>query len=620
LVFVLSMLACGCSSGSSGSSTESAGADPTLPPASCDPGTMPKLPEATCVPVGTAACHDGFTRDASGWGCAAVLPTSACAASDRAKLGATTCAPVDDCTAAFPPPGATLVTASDPSALETAIDAAPAGATIAVDAGSYALSAVIEKDLHVLGRCASQVTLTAAKGSVFTIGSGANVDVTSVTLTAPTSTAAYTLVNAHATFDKIIVRGSQGGVGASRSATVHVSSSLILGDVPAAEDVLNGAAGAYAIRAGVITLEDTEVRGFPVALAAFNEGTKVSAVRSVVTYNGSFDQPGATLATAEVGGAVELTDSLLRAPSIGLAAVTDDLGSTGTNPGGRGANLHASGSVLSQEGAKRPLDLTFLVDSGSVSLEQTTLVYESDAALRLVGGQSTANATGSVFRVGEVHGMEHAAMHILTGASAKLDTTAIVDPIQYGIVVAGGNGHLAMTKSLVLGTTYMPTSADGKSPGVALALSLNEGATCDLAETTLLGSQQYGLHASSNARVSATSLFVDATAVPDGVMGGSAVTVDETARVSLVGSAVRGSADAAFVFRSGGSVVGETAIVGNAVVLRLTGAALSQLDAAPDAQPDDAVVFYGNQLRENATFQSDAVPPGIAPPPFKTTP
>ena len=95
--------------------------------------------------------------------------------------------------------------------------------------------------------------------------------------------------------------------------------------------------------------------------------------------------------------------------------------------------------------------------------------------------------------------------------------------------------------------------------------------------------------------------------------------VDETARVAALRCAIRGSADSAFVFRGGGSVVGESTILGNAVVVRIGGANLSQLLAPPSGESED-VVFYSNHIHDNATFSSSELPEPIVPPPFQTTP
>lgn len=618
LAALIVLTGCGASGGS-GMAAASDSTDPALPPVTCPAGTMPKLLEAACVSVGTTACAAGFEADGSGWGCTAVVPATACGHDTRARLGDRACVAVDDCSAAFPPAGATVVTASGAMTLAAALTAARPGATIAVDEGTYELAAVLENDLTIVGRCASKVKLHATKGSVLLVGSGANVEARSVSISAPLSSAVYAIEKGHAVLSHVVIAESVSGVGASRLGTVRVTSSLVLGNIPGVADpATTGAAGAYAMHGGVVTLEDTEIRGYAMALASYHVGTEIQVERSVVGYDAAPENPIEPVVFAASGGGISLTESQLATPRRVLIAITENL--SGDTAHGTGTHLRVTRSELTQAGVTAPLPATILVDGGRLTLEDSTLVNESDAAVRALN-QATVNLAHVVVRVGPVRGNEHAALHVLVGASATVATSAIVSPVQYGIIAAGAGAHLDLTDSLVTGTEYRPSFAEGTMPGCALGVSVNAGATATLGGSTIHGSAQYGLHASLGAQVVATGVLVDGTRAPDdGTPGGVGVTVDETGRLAMVGSAVRGSLDAAFAFRSGGNVVGETAIVGNALVLRLVNVPLSQLGAAPAGLVDDAVVFYDNRVHANAAFMSAEVPPAVEAPPFKTTP
>ena len=609
LTLVVLAAVTGC--GASGASDATTRVDPTEPapvPVACATGTMPKLPEAACVPVGTTACAAGFETDPTGWGCAAVVPAKPCGRDTRARLGDRACVAVDDCAAPFPPAGATLVTATGAMTLAAAVDAAPPGATIAIDEGAYELAAVLKKDLTIVGRCASRVKLHSSKGAVLLVGNGANVEARSVSMSAPLDSAVYAIEKGHAVLSRVVIAESLSGVGASRLGTVRVTSSLVLGNIPAVNDPALGGSGAFGIRGGVVTLEDSEIRGYPVSLASFHEGTEVRAERSVVSYDGPTENSGDPIVIAGAGGAISLTTSLLATPRRQLIGVTASVDVTVTR------------SELTQVGASAPLRGTVLVDGGRFTLDDSTLVHQSDAAVRAVN-QATVNLTNAVVRLGPVHGSDHAALHVLLGSVATVAKTAVVSPVQYGIIAAGAGSRLTMKDSLVADTEYRPTFAAGTLPGGALGVSINAGAAATLDDSTIRGSAQYGLHASLGAQVIATGLLVDGTTAPDdGTSGGVGVTVDETGRLAMAGSMVRGSFDAAFVFRSGANVVGETAIVRNALVLRLANVPLSQLNAAPVGTVDDAVVFYQNRLRDNAGFMSAEVPPAVEAPPFKTAP
>lgn len=60
-----------------------------LPPATCTPGTMPRMGERECQPVGFTACAAGFVADESGWGCREVVSAVACKGATRDALGRT---------------------------------------------------------------------------------------------------------------------------------------------------------------------------------------------------------------------------------------------------------------------------------------------------------------------------------------------------------------------------------------------------------------------------------------------------------------------------------------------------------------------------------------------------
>ena len=173
---LLGLAACGASSGNDAPVVTPPANDagpPTDPSGACPaPGFRGAL-DAACVNGGWATCPEGSVARASGWGCEAVLPTKACTGATRDVLGSPTCAPVGDCAAAFPPPEATLFVdpkgASDATHFTTigaALAAAPAGAVIAVEAGSYPESLVASKDVTIAGRCAAQVMIVGSSARV----------------------------------------------------------------------------------------------------------------------------------------------------------------------------------------------------------------------------------------------------------------------------------------------------------------------------------------------------------------------------------------------------------------------------------------------------------------------
>jgi parallel beta-helix repeat protein len=151
---------------------------PTVP--QCGSGEGPALDlEGGCVAVGVATCPDGWARMADET-CAPLLP--ACDDDELATFdGACTfLGPSGDCGAPPPfgsleadgdtvwaladaPPGSADGTEEHPfPTLAAALDAVPAGGTILVGSGDYDGGLIIDKAVHIRGRCAEAVTLRGA--------------------------------------------------------------------------------------------------------------------------------------------------------------------------------------------------------------------------------------------------------------------------------------------------------------------------------------------------------------------------------------------------------------------------------------------------------------------------
>lgn len=151
---------------------------PTVP--QCGGGEGPALDlEGGCVPVGVAACPEGWERMADE-SCAPLLPT--CDDDEIATFdgACTPLGPTGDCGAPPPfgdleadgdtvwaladaPPGSADGTEAHPfPTLAAALDAVPSGGTILVGSGVYDGGLVIDKPVRIRGRCAQEVTLRGA--------------------------------------------------------------------------------------------------------------------------------------------------------------------------------------------------------------------------------------------------------------------------------------------------------------------------------------------------------------------------------------------------------------------------------------------------------------------------
>jgi len=194
--------------GTSSTSSGAAGADPGCAPGElllssgvCQPAGLPPdfvepIDEPPSAGVPPDACGSGFLPEANG--CTPVLPDLPCAAGTMAIPGETDCRPVALCAAGtwgdIPVEASTqyvdgsFAGTSDGSAaspwttLQEAVDAAPAGAIVAVASGSYAGVTIDTKAVRLWGRCPDLVEIVgnAAASSAVRIDGAAAAELHSV--------------------------------------------------------------------------------------------------------------------------------------------------------------------------------------------------------------------------------------------------------------------------------------------------------------------------------------------------------------------------------------------------------------------------------------------------------
>jgi len=148
--------------------------EPGVQDIGCPAGTL-GLDDGSCQPAGVPPelCAEGFVHDGDA-ACEPILPADPCPKGQMALPGETACRPVMDCAAGtwgdIPVDGATIyVDAAYPggdsdgslqkpwTTISDAIAAAPAGALVAVAAGSYVEDVVITKPIRLWGVCPEQV-------------------------------------------------------------------------------------------------------------------------------------------------------------------------------------------------------------------------------------------------------------------------------------------------------------------------------------------------------------------------------------------------------------------------------------------------------------------------------
>ena len=318
-----------------------------LAPLACGGGAAPPAPacaawetradDGSCVGPGVRAsgCASGFTSDGQG-GCGATMPATSCAAGAIAVPGDVACRPIgpadpptctpgtfalpgesschdlgDDCGAApwgaIPVDGTTRYVdgayaggASDGTSarpwthLADAAKAASAGDIVAIAAGHYAESLVVDKPLRLWGRCAALVTIETSAGSpaIWIAAGGAKSEVHQLALTGDGLGVRVDSGADGATLDRLWIHDLT-GLGARARAASTLSRSLV-------ESV--GGIG-VAISAAAVVLDHAAIRALH-ADAAGNVGLGV---------------------TVDGGGRAEVHASLVeQARSSGLLAVDGD--------------------------------------------------------------------------------------------------------------------------------------------------------------------------------------------------------------------------------------------------------------------------------------------------------
>jgi hypothetical protein len=426
-----------------------------------------------CVPVGPRDVPDGFEAQPGVWGFHAIAPWGVCAVGRRSALGQRSCKLVDDCRAAFPPPGAIVV--RDQAALRAALDTAAPGATIALDDGTYE-PIVVDRDVNLVGRCAA---------NVFIRGSGAQGN--GIAVDGP-----------HAiTVRSVTIRDVRFGIWAGSGASVTVERSLFTDDKAAAWIVHDAklklrdslvSAPALSMADGVLVgygghaeLVDAELRSMHVALQAFGPGSTATGAELVISGDSSEERSAHVIASR--GGRVEVDRSLVFAPEsfVGGAQATDprDPGSVPatlrfsssellrvlpTNAGGFDISGGSTLELVNDTVGTRARVAISAELSANISLKRTVIrtVLPTDAADRGVGAGIVIN----------------------DGVRLSLEDSAILGMAQSAVLASRGC-QIRMSGSLIADVWEFERVDLGKRMGSGQAISLSGNAVLEMSDSTL---------------------------------------------------------------------------------------------------------------------------------------
>ena len=560
-----------------------------MPTDACPAGKMPSLGQADCVPVGPAACAEGFEHGSGGWGCTAVRPADACTAAMRASLGSTSCVAVSDCDAAFPPARADAVV-HDAASLTAALASVRSAGTIALDSGTYD-GVELTSDVHLVGRCASKVILKGAgSGRGILVQGRANASVKGVTITG--FKGAVVAANG-GTIDlaDVAIVGNPYGIIAS-AGTVNVDVAVLEGPPATGPRTGQGLAAVTSESGGVVTIANADLRQFESAALAIDRG-KATLRRSIIASNavnsyaghliGAYSEGNVTI--EESGVYIRAADQVLAQVGRVLDTVTKDV-----NP--RPGQLRIVSSELSKADFEDPGWLIGVHEGARVEVEGSTITHRADSLFDVRDSETTLSVKTSTIVSTAQSGVPHNGVSVFSGAAADLDGVAFVTPSSSAIFVGDVGSRVSFANSLVTGMH--------SGPGAA-ALVSDRQASLTVDGSAVMDSEGYVLIGNAGSKIEiGTSVF-------DGAAVGLGVAVTASSSLSMTGCLTRRQADAALTFIVGAQgVVTDSFFLDNQVAIHLDRAQL--VDATGPAQPpgDGEVVLVRNTFSNNVEYVSTA--------------
>lgn len=519
------------------------GCEPIVPPGACAPGTMARLGEETCAPVGWTKCPAGFEADPLGWGCRDVLPSTACTGATLDALGSTSCQPIGDCTAPFPPPDATVfvdASLAQPDAthfasLAAAVAAAPGGAVIAVEAGHYAGALSLKRPVSIVGRCAERVVV---QGPVSTAGlrvSAPGVQVRGVTVTGFRWGAVVLSGGALTLTESLLAANVEVGLGLQDGASARITGSVVRGTVPGTAGTLGY--GVTVSGASSLTMERSAVVHNQRAGVLVGEPGARATLRGVVIRDTQAAADGADGDGLQVenGGTLSLSGcAVLANHSTGVVCLD--------------STLELSDSVVRDTLAGRALSTGQGVTadrSAQVTVTRSALTGNHHSGLQVLGASQLSLVDSVVRSTVSDRGQGPAALHGGEGSTLVIRSSALVDNEGQGLAVTQG-ASATLDRSLVAGTTHGGPADFDRGVNVTL------GASLTLDRSTLEANQGAGVtvleeapSAQPSHLTASMSLIRGSTSAPNGERGdGLAV---QFANADVVDSAIADNREAGAV-------------------------------------------------------------------------
>lgn len=568
----------------------------------CAAGTMTTVDGASCTPVGPTAIPRGFEVNAEGWGFHAVRSAKACTADTRAGLGETTCLPVDDCDAPFPPAGAVVVRDGDAVALRQAISSARAGTTVAVDSGTYDVTAkpafAMPSDVRIVGRCAREVVIRGAgDNNAFGFERG-TLRLESLTFSNFYETMQVSGPTAVAEITNVVFDGNNAAVFADAGGRATVRRSVIDGKRSSrtAKDTVRGL---VAFPGGSITIEDSELRDIDRPFTALKEKAQIDVRRTIATGRG-LDEDVTVLAV--YGGKITIEESSItseRGQFLGVGISHRDNDESANDD----ASVTVVNSELSQPRGYMELGFGSAAGGSSIVIEGSTIHHSSPTALAAFEGGSRVSLRTSVITLADVGTKDGFGASALSGGQLEVEGSAIIGARGVGINATGDGSRLTVSSSLVLGTTAGPSASDvGGLRSQSMGIEVAHDAVATLTGSVMADNDQAGLVVGSRARAQAEGIVVQGTkAWGEGGLGhGEGITLFADGNLSLHASVVRGNAQVGFLAMRSSGVVEGTRFERNLGGVEVWETAVRN-GASGDAPGDRELVLVENVFTETGT-------------------
>jgi hypothetical protein len=606
-------LACSSSNGSSPATTHphskpAVDASAPFDPQACTQGTRPSQLQQKCVPVGPTQVPVGFLA-ADDWGFHAIRPALPCTGATRGPVGTTVCIPIDDCSAAFPPSNANVVvggTATLPkgavraSSIADALSMAGPGATIGVDEGVYDETVVVAKDVTLTGRCATKVVIMGTSGTAISV-EGASLSMQSITVQGFDT--AVLASGGKVSLSKVYLTGNGSGLSLGGGASGTVASCAMDGDPqPGGNPIL----GVIAQAESHLEVSDSDIRGMDQAYTAFNSGTSISVTRSLaITPLGT---ESTVMFLAMVGGTITIDHSVLgtNAGTLGIVGQSYMYSTTRDT-----ARVQITDSEINQTGAFYDDSILGVEGGAALFITNSTIEHESEGAISAAEPMSGVTLQ-NVAILGSPQASSAAALTVISGATADVVGSAIVGERGGAVVEFASTTNLTFNTSLVTGTTEGLSSTSWASLACALVVGVDAVATVH--DSSFVNNQQVALSVNNSASLDVEDSLIlnTTTSSPDGILGEGIIATAE-GQLTLNGSLIQGSADAALVIMRSGGIAQSSKFEGNAAVVNIWESTVSN-GAPPSSRPTTAMFMvddtYVNSGPETRTGQLNFDPPG----------